>query len=174
MSRNTKRRIFRNILFQFPFLSLGVPLVILLLLPATSSANTCRQLDVFLLTTAPPPTEQEPPLYILYDVNPVEGFNLRRDVYIRMAVFFKSLKESTHRKVRLVLPPFSELFHWRSREINQKHIFWNTFFDLASLKLYTDVIDMWEFWDEIRPYLKHPQDDVQISEVYRLRHYKVT
>lgn len=88
-------------------------------------------------------------------------------------MFFKSLaKESTHRKVRLVLPPFSELFHWRSRDINQKHIFWNSFFDLQSLKLYTDVIDMWEFWDEIRPYLKHPKDDVIVNEVYRLKHYK--
>ena len=27
--------------------------------------------------------------YILYDVNPGEGFNLRRDVYMRMAVFVR-------------------------------------------------------------------------------------
>jgi hypothetical protein len=31
--------------------------------------------------------------YILYDVNPPEGFNLRRDVYMRMAIFVKKLKE---------------------------------------------------------------------------------
>ena len=29
--------------------------------------------------------EQKTTKYLLYDVNPVEGFNLRRDVYIRMA-----------------------------------------------------------------------------------------
>lgn len=106
-------------------------------------------------------------------MNPVEGFNLRRDVYIRMAVFIKSLK-ATYPNVRLVLPPFSELFHWRSRDVDQKHIFWNQFFDLDSLKLYTDVIDMWEFWEEVRPYLRQqpPENSVLIDEVYRLKHYK--
>lgn len=93
-------------------------------------------------------------------------------MYIRMAVFIKSLKASTYPNVRLVLPPFSELFHWRSRDLNQKHIFWNQFFDMASLKLYTDVIDMWEFWQEMRPYLKSPNEHVLITEVYKLRQYK--
>lgn len=32
------------------------------------------------------------PVFILYSVNPVEGFNLRRDVYIRMATFVKNLR----------------------------------------------------------------------------------
>lgn len=40
---------------------------------------------------------------------------------------------------------------------------------MDSLKLYTDVIDMWEFWDEIRHY---SQDTVLINEVYKLRQYK--
>ena len=31
--------------------------------------------------------------YILYDVNPGEGFNLRRDVFMRMAVLVKKLNE---------------------------------------------------------------------------------
>ena len=30
--------------------------------------------------------------YVLYDVNPGEGFNLRRDVYMRMAVFVRKPK----------------------------------------------------------------------------------
>lgn len=96
---------------------------------------------------------------------------MRRDVFIRMAVFIKSLKATTYPNVRLVLPPFSELFHWRSRDLNQKHIFWNQFFDLDSLKLYTDVVDMWEFWDAIRPYYLK-QDNVLIDEVYKLKHYQ--
>jgi len=29
----------------------------------------------------------------LYDVNPPEGFNLRRDVYMRMAVFVRKMKK---------------------------------------------------------------------------------
>jgi hypothetical protein len=35
----------------------------------------------------------KPTRYILYDVNPGEGFNLRRDVYMRMAVFVKKLNK---------------------------------------------------------------------------------
>jgi len=30
--------------------------------------------------------------YLLYDVNPSEGFNLRRDVYLRMAVLVAHLR----------------------------------------------------------------------------------
>ena len=33
--------------------------------------------------------DKRPTKYILYDVNPGEGFNLRRDVYMRMAVFVR-------------------------------------------------------------------------------------
>jgi len=29
----------------------------------------------------------------LYDINPPEGFNLRRDVYMRMAVFVRKMKK---------------------------------------------------------------------------------
>ena len=31
--------------------------------------------------------------YLMYDLNPQEGFNLRRDVYIRIAVFIKRLQQ---------------------------------------------------------------------------------
>jgi hypothetical protein len=31
--------------------------------------------------------------YILYDVNPPEGFNLRRDVYMRMAIFVRKMEK---------------------------------------------------------------------------------
>ena len=33
--------------------------------------------------------DDRPARYVLYDVNPGEGFNLRRDVYMRMAVFVR-------------------------------------------------------------------------------------
>lgn len=36
--------------------------------------------------------------YILYDVNPPEGFNLRRDVYMRLAVFVANLKHHKNTK----------------------------------------------------------------------------
>ena len=34
-------------------------------------------------------SDKRPTKYILYDINPGEGFNLRRDVYMRMAVFVR-------------------------------------------------------------------------------------
>jgi len=48
--------------------------------------------------------------YILYDVNPSEGFNLRRDVYVRIAVFLKGLaKKDKEFRWHLVLPPWGKL-----------------------------------------------------------------
>ena len=39
---------------------------------------------------------------MLYDVNPGEGFNLRRDVFMRMAVLVKKLNEMYPQKFVLV------------------------------------------------------------------------
>lgn len=48
--------------------------------------------------------------YILYDVNPPEGFNLRRDVYIRIAVFLNKLvKKDKEFQWQLVLPPWGSV-----------------------------------------------------------------
>lgn len=45
--------------------------------------------------------------YILYDINPPEGFNLRRDVYVRIAVFVKNLiQQEKEFRWHLVLPPW--------------------------------------------------------------------
>ncbi|XP_059618581.1 GDP-fucose protein O-fucosyltransferase 2 [Phlebotomus argentipes] len=117
---------------------------------------------------------QENITYILYDVNPVEGFNLRRDVYIRMAVFVKNLRQDErYRNTKLVLPPFSDLYHWRSRYLDQSHVFWNTFFDLDSMKRYTEVLDMWEFFREIQSQREDSSnEDFAIDEVYKLKHFQ--
>ena len=59
--------------------------------------------------------------YILYDVNPGEGFNLRRDVYMRMAVFVKKLNKSFPNSYWvLVLPPWGHLYHWQSRQLGHQ------------------------------------------------------
>nr|CAD7578020.1 unnamed protein product [Timema californicum] len=59
--------------------------------------------DIGLLTSAliyPPTTCGRPDRdfkgfqYILYDVNPLEGFNLRRDVYMRYAVLARRLQQN--------------------------------------------------------------------------------
>lgn len=113
-------------------------------------------------------------VYLFYDINPGEGFNLRRDVYIRLAVFMKFLRQQTgYEKAHLVLPPFRHLYHWKSQEIDQSLIFWNHFFDLPSLKRYTPVLDIWEYFDEIKR-LQHQNNDGHINLDYclTLHHYE--
>lgn len=79
--------------------------------------------------------DKRPTKYILYDINPGEGFNLRRDVYMRMAVFVRKLNfEAPEMRWVLVLPPWGHLYHWRTRKLGpQIKIPWAAFFDLKSL-----------------------------------------
>ncbi|XP_015120799.1 GDP-fucose protein O-fucosyltransferase 2 [Diachasma alloeum] len=88
--------------------------------------------------------------YILYDVNPPEGFNLRRDVYVRMAVFIHNLNQADKiYQWNLVLPPWDHLYHWRSRDIGeQSQIPWGTFFDIPSLMRFIPVIEMHQFFKD--------------------------
>ena len=59
--------------------------------------------------------------YIFYDVNPGEGFNLRRDVFMRVAVFVKNLNlKSKSYQYTLVLPPWGRLYHWQSRHLGEQ------------------------------------------------------
>lgn len=82
--------------------------------------------------------------YLLYDVNPPEGFNLRRDVYIRMASLVKTLRNEGDDWV-LVLPPWGRLYHWQSPNIYQIRIPWGEFFSLTSLQANVPVIEYEEF-----------------------------
>ncbi|XP_071211360.1 GDP-fucose protein O-fucosyltransferase 2 isoform X1 [Salvelinus alpinus] len=81
--------------------------------------------------------------YLLYDINPPEGFNLRRDVYIRMASLVKTLRR--HSDWVLVLPPWGRLYHWQSPDIHQIRIPWGEFFSLTSLQGNVPVIEYEEF-----------------------------
>ncbi|KAM8816553.1 GDP-fucose protein O-fucosyltransferase 2 isoform 2-T2 [Rhynchonycteris naso] len=81
--------------------------------------------------------------YLLYDVNPPEGFNLRRDVYIRMASLLKTLLKTE--EWVLVLPPWGRLYHWQSPDIHQVRIPWSDFFDLPSLNRNIPVIEYEQF-----------------------------
>ncbi|XP_044106744.1 GDP-fucose protein O-fucosyltransferase 2 [Neovison vison] len=81
--------------------------------------------------------------YLLYDVNPPEGFNLRRDVYIRVASLLKTLLETE--EWVLVLPPWGRLYHWQSPDIHQVRIPWSDFFDLPSLNRNIPVIEYEQF-----------------------------
>lgn len=92
------------------------------------------------------------PKYVLYDVNEPEGFNLKRDVYIRMATFIKDLNKVDEDDWHLVLPPWYHLYHWRSPESEaglQNHIPWKHFFDIPSLQAFAPVMEYEDFVKEI-------------------------
>ncbi|XP_049952870.1 GDP-fucose protein O-fucosyltransferase 2 [Schistocerca serialis cubense] len=115
--------------------------------------------------------------YILYDVNPPEGFNLRRDVYMRMAVLMKTLQ--SHGNWKLVLPPWPKLYHWQSTDVGRQDMLpWSLFFDIESLKKFTPVVEMTDFFSEVNTtiidhvfYLQHPKDlwkDENFEERYSI------
>lgn len=77
--------------------------------------------------------------YLIYEVNPGEGFNLRRDVYIRVANLVKHMQNEGV-DIVLVLPPWRQLYHWRSG-FKQNAIPWKRFFDVKNMNEYVSVIE---------------------------------
>ncbi|XP_014270199.1 GDP-fucose protein O-fucosyltransferase 2 [Halyomorpha halys] len=103
--------------------------------------------------------------YILYDVNYSEGFNLRRDVYMRMAIFMHLVQHNWQHDWHLVLPPWPRLYHWQSRDVeNQNFLPWSSFFDIKSLKRFSPVMEYTEF-------LKESKSN-EIDEIYVLQHFE--
>lgn len=82
--------------------------------------------------------------FLIYDVNPGEGFNLRRDVYVRVANLIQFMNDRGEDWI-LVLPPWRHLFHWKSRYLRQEATPWRYFFDLSSMNLYVPVMEFEEF-----------------------------
>lgn len=83
-----------------------------------------------------------------------------------MTVFMKNLRRKKYyRNAVLVLPPFSNLYHWRSRDLQQTDLSWNNFFDLESLRNFTKVLDIWEFFDKMKA------DKIQVSHVFKLKYF---
>ena len=80
--------------------------------------------------------------YLLYSVNPGEGFNLRRDVHVRVANLVRKLREKED--WILVLPPWPHLYHWKSR-FDQNNLPWGIFFDVSRLSEYVPSIDFVTF-----------------------------
>lgn len=113
-------------------------------------------------------------IYLLYDVHPPEGFNLRRDVYIRLAVFMHQLQATPgYENVRLVLPPWRRLYHWKSHHIEQDHLPWAHFFNIESLKRFAPVIDFPEFLEEYKEFGVEDDDlRLPVHKVLQLRHFK--
>ena len=83
--------------------------------------------------------------YLMHDVNPGEGFNLRRDVYLRIANLVKLLNDQEDQHWILVLAPWRHLYHWKNRYLRQDGEPWSTFFDIASLNRYVPVMEFDDF-----------------------------
>ena len=85
--------------------------------------------------------------YILYDINPGEGFNLRRDVFVRIAVMVKKMNENSSKfSYTLVLPPWGPLYHWQTRSLgDQTKIPWKNFFDVDSISRYVPCLDFEDY-----------------------------
>ncbi|EDO42965.1 predicted protein, partial [Nematostella vectensis] len=79
--------------------------------------------------------------YLSYGVASEEGFNLRMDVYIRIANLVKLLRHHHRQDWTLVLPPWEHLYHWNTSR-KQDQIPWAMFFDVPSLYLYTPVVEL--------------------------------
>ncbi|VDP04085.1 unnamed protein product [Soboliphyme baturini] len=94
--------------------------------------------------------------YLLYEVNMGEGFNLRRDVYMRVASLVRQLRDSGHNYI-LVLPPWGSLYHWRTLELG------DLWFDLQSLSRFIPVLELQDYLREV--------DRPVIDQLYHLQHF---
>ncbi|XP_046453273.1 GDP-fucose protein O-fucosyltransferase 2-like isoform X1 [Daphnia pulex] len=101
--------------------------------------------------------------YLLYDLNPAEGFNLRRDVFIRLAVFVKRLQQ--HGDWVLVLPPWGPLPHWKSNDIgDQFKLPWKLFFNTESLIKYVSITELSDLLSE--------KKNLLINQLFYLQHFQ--
>lgn len=89
--------------------------------------------------------------YLLYDVNDGEGFNLRRDVYIRMANLVVQLNRRQQHHWTLVLPPWKRMYHWRSTHDQQFPLPWKAFFDIQSLNKLIPVMEYQDYINQFGP-----------------------
>lgn len=124
------------------FLSLVIPTVI-------PDQETVSKVDSSKYSTA------KEKRYLIYDVNHGEGFNLRRDVYMRIANTVRLLREAgqscprplkyisnSGENYHLVLPPWGGLYHWDRQEVRQP---WGKFFDLKALDEFVPVMEFEDF-----------------------------
>lgn len=88
--------------------------------------------------------------YIFYDVNPPEGFNLRRDVYMRFAIMLTEAHRNGGRlNWSLVLPPWYNLYHWKTLYSKSAPLPWSNFFNIESLQSFAAVVELYQLFDKI-------------------------
>ncbi|XP_059044884.1 GDP-fucose protein O-fucosyltransferase 2 [Achroia grisella] len=100
---------------------------------------------------------------IFYDVNPPEGFNLRRDVYMRFAIMLSQAIKRGRKNWKLILPPFHRLYHWRST-VKSEPIPWRAFFDVNALKTFAPILELYEIFSE--------RKNVHIDTLYVLLNFE--
>ncbi|KAJ8963976.1 hypothetical protein NQ314_005235 [Rhamnusium bicolor] len=147
---------------QFSRFWINIALMLLLISSCSYSDSVCYKNDNKC-------TKENQFRYLLYDVNAPEGFNLRRDVYMRFAILAHQMQKSDNPalKFKMVLPPWSHLVHWSYSEYPE-HIPWSLYFDLKSLQMFAPVIEMHEFFSRYqKKYSK-----VIIEKVYTLQHFE--
>ncbi|XP_076268681.1 O-fucosyltransferase 2 isoform X2 [Rhynchophorus ferrugineus] len=101
----------------------------------------------------------------------LEGFNLRRDVYIRMAVLMHKLNKSRDpalNSFKLVLPTWSHLVHWSYSEVPE-FLPWSTFFDMPSLQKFAPVMELHEYFTSLK---RNKYTKLLLDRVYILQHFE--
>lgn len=165
------------------------------ILGIVTAFETCHYLDFFKLNscnTSDPDVEiieicngikqssrKSSPIFLFYDVNPGEGFNLRRDVYIRLAVFIHEINQKRkYSNVYMVLPPFHRLYHWMITEdlgtYNLNMIkYWSHFFDIPSLRRYVQVLDLHEYFRLMKICFNHKDNEnYLLNHVFHLKYFE--
>jgi len=112
----------------------------------------CFFLLASIVVTSDASEARKPKRYLLYDCNPGEGFNLRRDVFIRIVNLVRQLRESKKCQQNdwvLVLPPWGRIgYHWKERNLEQSRIPWSKFFDVKSINNFVPVIEYEDYIEE--------------------------
>lgn len=104
--------------------------------------------------------------FLYYDVNLSEGFNLRRDVYMRFAIMLTTAhKRGEKLDWTLILPPWYNLYHWKAN--TGRRLFpWSLYFDIKSMKQYARVVELHELYDRTAPKV------LRLDRVYVLQNFE--
>lgn len=119
---------------------------------------------LFVICLGEPPHNRR---YLLYDCNPGEGFNLRRDVYLRIANLLHAMRNDDKCKKDdwvLVLPPWGRIgYHWKEQNMEQSRIKWSHFFDVESMSSYIPVMEYEDYIEEV--------GEPVVEEIWYLQNY---
>lgn len=102
--------------------------------------------------------------FLFYDVNPPEGFNLRRDVYMRFAIMLSDARKRGKTNWNLVLPPWHRLYHWRST--NGKPTPWRAFFNTDTMNKYIPVTELEDLFSVSK------NKKLKLDRVFVLKNYE--